>query len=577
MLKSRKLGLLILTAFFLTIWTGLGIAQARAATMPTDISGHWAQSQIEKLVGQGVISGNPDGTFKPDNSVTRAEFIVMINRAFSFNNTVAINYTDVNSGDWFAPDIAKAVAAGYSVGSNGMMNPNAFITRAEAATMLAQAAKLDTSAGADSLVKFKDAANIPVWSQKFVAAVVKAGYMNGYPDGNFVASDLTTKAMAAVMLNHEVMPAKVTVYNQAGTFGPQTGSTTIDGNVTIGASGVILQNTIINGDLLIAEAVGDGNVTLKNVTVRGDTVINGGGAHSITLDGSTLGTVTSNKANVHISCVNGSSVVSLTLANGATVDVAPGATVEGVTVSATGQVTLSGDFGSVTLEGANANVSLTSGTIANLTTATSAVNATINIAGGATVTTFTANAAASVTGTGSITTDNSTVPATKADTITSGPGATPPSNSGGGGGGGGTTTYPIVVSFTANNLTVAPSGASSTYTVGPLTPAAATIGTVTINFNEAIKTASSSDFNLRAYNRAGTLLVWPPGMEAFAKGLVYSHFGGPNSSSLTLNIHNDYALIKGAMDFCLGADVGSIQLDYYDLAGHMSTLTINFI
>ena len=574
MLKSRKLGLLIMTAFFLTIWTGLGIAQARAATMPTDINGHWAQSQIENLVGQGVISGNPDGTFKPDSSVTRAEFIVMINRAFSFNNTVTINYTDVNSGDWFAPDIAKAVAAGYAVGSNGMMNPNAFITRAEAATMLAQAAKLDTAAGSDSLVKFKDAANIPVWSQKFVAAVVKAGYMNGYPDGNFVASDLTTKAMAAIMLN-QAIPAEVTVYDQAGTFGPQTGSSTIAGNVSINVSGVILQNTIINGDLLIAKSVGDGEVTLKNVTVHGNTIINGGGPHSITADDSTLGNVTSNQPGVHIVCTNGTTVVSLTLASGATVDVAPGSTVEGVTVSATGQVTLSGAYGSVTVEGANANVSLTSGSIDHLTTATSATNATVNVAGGATVTTFTANATANVTGTGTITTANLNVTGvTIADTVsyTEGTAGTPLPNNGGnsGGGDGGDIIPPIVVSVTGH-LTIV-KNADNNYTVSALD--ASPLGAVAITFNEAIQKASQNDITLQAFGGAnGTGSAFDVSL---AKTLLWNKFQGGNSNQLMATLNSRYDVAYAAMNLVAGGTVKSLLIGVKDSSGNLTTVTVNF-
>jgi len=576
LLKSRKLGLFILTAFFLTVWTGWGIAQAGAATMPTDVNGHWAQSQIENLVGQGVISGNPDGTFKPDNSVTRAEFIVMINRTFSFNNTVTINYTDVNSSDWFAPDIAKAVAAGYSVGSNGMMNPNQFITRAEAATMLAQAAKLDTTAGSDSLVKFKDAANIPVWSQKFVAAVVKAGYMNGYPDGNFVASDLTTKAMAAIMLN-QAIPAKVTVYSQAGTYGPETGSSTIAGNVSIDVSGVILQNTIIDGNLLIAESVGEGDVTLKNVTVLGNTIINGGGAHSITLDGSELGAVTSNKAGVHISCMNGNTVVSLTLANGATVDVAPGSTVEGVTVSATGQVTLSGDYGSVTVEGSNASVSLTSGSIDHLTTATSAVNATVNIAGGATVTTFTANATANVTGTGNITTANLNVTGvTIADTVsyTEGTSGTPlpnnGGNSGGGGGDGGDIIPPIVVSVTGH-LTIV-KNADNNYTVSALD--ASPLGAVAINFNEAIQKANQNDITLQAFSGAnGTGSAFDVSL---AKTLLWNKFQGGNSNQLMSTLNSSYNVAYAAMNLVAGGTVKSLLIGVKDSSGNLTTVTVNF-
>ncbi len=74
-------------------------------------------------------------------------------------------------------------------------------------------------------------------------------------------------------------------YDAAGTYGPASGSETIATDVVVGADGVILQNLLIQGDLTISEAVGDGTVTLNKVTVAGDTFVRGGGANSIHLNG----------------------------------------------------------------------------------------------------------------------------------------------------------------------------------------------------------------------------------------------------------------------------------------------------
>lgn len=79
--------------------------------------------------------------------------------------------------------------------------------------------------------------------------------------------------------------AAVTVYDAAGTYGPATATQTIAGDVTVAADGVILQNQVIQGNLTISEAVGDGNVTLNNVTVAGDTFVRGGGKNSIHING----------------------------------------------------------------------------------------------------------------------------------------------------------------------------------------------------------------------------------------------------------------------------------------------------
>ncbi len=71
------------------------------------------------------------------------------------------------------------------------------------------------------------------------------------------------------------------VFNQRGTYGPDEGTTTISGNLVISTSGVIVQNTTIEGDLLLDAGIGNGIVELNNVTVKGRTTIRGGGSDSI--------------------------------------------------------------------------------------------------------------------------------------------------------------------------------------------------------------------------------------------------------------------------------------------------------
>ena len=98
MFKSKKLSVAVLAVFFLSIFAGFGVQPAAAATYPTDIAGNWAGAQINSLINQGVVTGYADGTFKPNNSISRAEFVVMINRAFKFNTPASIFYSDVRAG-----------------------------------------------------------------------------------------------------------------------------------------------------------------------------------------------------------------------------------------------------------------------------------------------------------------------------------------------------------------------------------------------------------------------------------------------------------------------------------------------
>lgn len=86
-------------------------------------------------------------------------------------------------------------------------------------------------------------------------------------------------------LEIKVVKKAAVVYDTAGIQGPETGVEVIDNNVSIQADGVTLQNLHITGDLVISEKVGDGNVTLNNVTVDGNTIIRGGGENSIHING----------------------------------------------------------------------------------------------------------------------------------------------------------------------------------------------------------------------------------------------------------------------------------------------------
>ncbi len=69
----------------------------------TDISGHWAEEQIRSIAGRGIIDGYPDGTFKPDAKVTRAEFAKIISVAFNLQTKSALNYDDVDKNSWYYP------------------------------------------------------------------------------------------------------------------------------------------------------------------------------------------------------------------------------------------------------------------------------------------------------------------------------------------------------------------------------------------------------------------------------------------------------------------------------------------
>lgn len=117
--------LLLVMALVLLSFGGAAVSAANH-----DYSSHWAAEQIDQWIDQGLLQGYDDGTFKPNNSVSRAEFFAVINRIFGFEDTASINFKDVAGNAWYADVIRKAVAAGYVSGyEDGTIRPNNPITR----------------------------------------------------------------------------------------------------------------------------------------------------------------------------------------------------------------------------------------------------------------------------------------------------------------------------------------------------------------------------------------------------------------------------------------------------------------
>ncbi len=193
-------------AFFLAI--SLSTTAAFGAEM-SDLSDHWARDYIYTWVEEGLISGYDDGTFRPDNAITRAEFMYIVNRAYGFNESVTpadISFTDVSATDangvsiWYYTPVRIAVAAGYISGyDDGTMRPNDPISRQEAAVVITKLNNLTPDAS--KAVGFKDSASIEAWSKPYIGAVAEATFMKGDDLGNFNPTKNLTRAEAVVLLS----------------------------------------------------------------------------------------------------------------------------------------------------------------------------------------------------------------------------------------------------------------------------------------------------------------------------------------------------------------------------------------
>ncbi|MCL6459207.1 MAG: S-layer homology domain-containing protein [Gorillibacterium sp.] len=283
---NKKLAMIILSLLMSLSLLSNAFAESNAST---DYESHWAKESIQKALDSGILKGYPDGTIRPNNQITRAEFFALVNNAFGFEKTAAITFSDIKNNSWAYPVVAKAQAAGYITGyPDGTIHPESQISREEAAVVVSHILSLKPST---EVLPFTDISRIAVWSKLAVLSIYEAKIMSGYPDGSFKPASQITRAEAVVTLL-KALEARSAIYDRAGTFGPETEIETIHSTVMIKASNVKLQNLHITGDLIIGEEVGEGNAILNNVTVEGDTFIRGGGPNSIHIQGGSYNKIT---------------------------------------------------------------------------------------------------------------------------------------------------------------------------------------------------------------------------------------------------------------------------------------------
>lgn len=253
----------------ITITAVLAASMAMSVTAfgaPTDIQGHWAQNTINKWVDKGDISGYPDGTFRPNNMITRAEFVVLVNNAMGYTKSGYAYFSDVPSHYWGKNAIQTGVAAGYISGDgNGIFRPNDPVTRQEAAAMISRI--LDLKQNESRAYRYTDSYAISNWAKGVVGAVSDAGIMAGYPDGSFGPNKVLTRAEAVLALDK-------TVNYQPGDQEEDKEETKKEDMLLTQSK---LEDTTITGDLTISDRLGTKTITLEDVTVKGKLIVDGGG------------------------------------------------------------------------------------------------------------------------------------------------------------------------------------------------------------------------------------------------------------------------------------------------------------
>jgi hypothetical protein len=170
----------------------------------SDIKGHWAEKTIAELVASGAIAGYPDGTFKPDNTISRAEFATILVKAFNLESRSGKVFNDT-AGHWAQDTVSTAAAHGIVSGySDTTFGPNDPITREQMAVMIVKAAKL---AEAQEGKTFADGDKVSAWAKNAVATASEKNIISGYPDNTFRPQNNATRAEAATVIIKSLKPA----------------------------------------------------------------------------------------------------------------------------------------------------------------------------------------------------------------------------------------------------------------------------------------------------------------------------------------------------------------------------------
>ncbi|MBQ7474478.1 MAG: S-layer homology domain-containing protein [Clostridia bacterium] len=279
---AKKITSLLLAALLFFSLAPMTLAATPADFRDMPAESHWSYEALSSAIANGLLNGS-GGKLFPESNLTRAEMAAIVNRAFGATATADISaFRDVKTTDWFYTDVAKAVRMGTFNGSGGgKMEPDDPILREQAFTVVWRALKLEPG-DASALSKFSDASKISDYAKGPIAALAAAGYVNG-SGGRVNPTDTITREEFAQVF-HNVIKKYVR------TAGEVTGD--VKGNVIVNAPGAILTGMKIDGDLIVGEGVGDGEIVLDAVEVTGRVVVRGGGENSVIIkNGSTVGSI----------------------------------------------------------------------------------------------------------------------------------------------------------------------------------------------------------------------------------------------------------------------------------------------
>lgn len=166
-----------------------------------DVKGHWAENEINTLAGDGIINGVGNNLFVPNRNISRAEFVTLTVKAFNITRgSYDGSFADVQSGDWYADAVGKALSAGI-ISKDTNFRPNDPITREEMVKVITGGWLINNERPQwVNMAQFNDKESISAWAADYVDIAVTLGLVKGDNYGNFNPKKSTTRAEAAAVI-----------------------------------------------------------------------------------------------------------------------------------------------------------------------------------------------------------------------------------------------------------------------------------------------------------------------------------------------------------------------------------------
>ncbi len=242
-----------------------------------DIQEHWAKETIYSFKEQGFIERYKEENFLPNREITRAELITMLNRSMGLDGHAEVSFSDVPIGSELYEELSVAVANGYIAGfSDGSFRPDEPVSRGEICVFLERLNKIPKQGNTSK--KIKDMDKVPQWAKNSVQAAANANLIRGYENGNFALSKNLTRAETIAILsnskNIENIDSHALIIRKESDI-PK--NRIIKKNVIISEEikdkNLLLDGLTIQGDLILR---GDDSspIKIRNTKVLGEVQIN---------------------------------------------------------------------------------------------------------------------------------------------------------------------------------------------------------------------------------------------------------------------------------------------------------------